>query len=70
MIIDRTHIVGVLRRRGDDATADQAEMSLPPEVDSGADRDLLLRFGVSVHEPCTRPSIDRRDDADRPDAIR
>jgi len=48
--IDKNTIVTMLRERGDDAKAGQAERELPDQVDTDRHGDLLERFGVSPQE--------------------
>lgn len=50
MEIDKNTIVTMLRERGDDAKAGQAERELPDQVDTDRHGDLLERFGVSPQE--------------------
>ncbi len=50
MEIDKNTIVSMLRERGDDAKAGQAERELPDQVDTDRHADVLERFGVSPQE--------------------
>lgn len=46
MQIDKDQIISLLRERGDDAKADQAQQELPGEVDTDKDASLLTKFGI------------------------
>lgn len=46
MQIDKDQIISLLRGRGDDAKADQAEQELPGQVDTEKDSDLLAKLGI------------------------
>jgi hypothetical protein len=48
--IDKNTIVSMLRERGDDDKAGQAERELPDQVDTERHADLLQRFGISPQE--------------------
>ncbi len=50
MQIDKDTVVNMIRERGDDAKAGQAERELPDQVDTDRHADLLERFGVSPQE--------------------
>jgi len=50
MQIDKDTIVNMIRERGDDAKAGQAERELPDQVDTDQHSDLLERFGVNPQE--------------------
>ena len=50
MKIDKSQIADVLASRGDHATAAQADKSLPDQLDTDHDGDLLHRFGVDVSD--------------------
>ena len=50
MEVDKNTIVSMLRERGDDAKAGQAERELPDQVDTDRDADLLGRFGINPQE--------------------
>ncbi|MFC7492545.1 MULTISPECIES: hypothetical protein [unclassified Knoellia] len=47
MEIDRQEIVDELRGRGEDATADRAELELPEVVDTDKHAALLHRLGIN-----------------------
>ena len=46
MQIDKDQIISLLRERGDDAKADQAQQELPGQVDTDRGAGLLAKFGV------------------------
>jgi hypothetical protein len=46
MQIDKDQIVSLLRQRGDDAKADQAQQELPGQVDTEKDSGLLSKLGI------------------------
>jgi len=46
MLIDRSHVLQVLRARGKLAEAEEAERVLPVQIDSERDRQLLLDLGI------------------------
>jgi hypothetical protein len=46
MQIDKDQIISLLRQRGDDAKADQAEQELPGQVDTEKDSGLLSKLGI------------------------
>lgn len=46
MLIDRTHVIQVLRARGKLAEADEADRVLPAQVDTERERQLLLDLGI------------------------
>jgi len=48
MNIDKSQILDLLRSRGDNDQADQAERELPDQVDTDRDGGLLDRFGIDV----------------------
>ena len=48
MNIDKSQILDLLRSRGDNDQADQAERELPDQVDTDRDGGLLERFGIDV----------------------
>ena len=48
--IDKNTIVSMLRERGDDDKAGQAERELPDQVDTDRHADLLERVGISPQE--------------------
>lgn len=50
MQIDKNTVVDMLRERGDDEKAGQAERELPDQVDTDQHADLLERFGVNPQE--------------------
>lgn len=50
MEIDKDTIINLLRERGDDQRAQEAERELPDQVDTDRDRSLLDRFGVDPQE--------------------
>lgn len=46
MQIDKDQIISLLRQRGDDAKAEQAQQELPDQVDTEKDSGLLSRLGI------------------------
>jgi hypothetical protein len=46
MQIDKDQIISLLRERGDDAKADQAQQELPGQVDTDEHADLLSKLGI------------------------
>jgi hypothetical protein len=48
--IDKNTVVSMLRERGDDDKAGQAERELPDQVDTDRHADLLERFGISPQD--------------------
>ena len=46
MEIDKQHIIDLLRKRGDEDKAGQAESDLPDRVDTEKDSGLLSKFGI------------------------
>jgi hypothetical protein len=50
MQIDKDQIIALLRQRGDDAQADQAQQELPGQVDTDQDSGLLAKFGIDPSE--------------------
>jgi hypothetical protein len=48
MNIDKAQIVELLRSRGDNEQADQADLDLPDTVDTDYDGGLLDRFGLNI----------------------
>ena len=50
MQIDKQQILDLLRSRGDQQQADQAEAELPDQVDTDQHADLLSRFGINVQD--------------------
>jgi hypothetical protein len=50
MQIDKDTVVSMIRERGDDAKAGQAERELPDQVDTDQHADLLERFGVNPQD--------------------
>lgn len=46
MQIDKEQIISLLRERGDDAKADQAQQELPSQVDTDQDAGLLSKLGI------------------------
>ena len=46
MKIDKEQIISLLRERGDDAKADQAQQELPGQVDTDRDTGLLAKLGI------------------------
>ncbi len=47
MQIDKQQILQMLRSRGDDAKAGQAESELPDQVDTDQHADLLGKLGIN-----------------------
>lgn len=50
MQLDKAQIVEVLKERGQHQQADQAEQSLPEQVDTDEHGGLLAQHGISVEE--------------------
>jgi hypothetical protein len=50
MQIDKDQILGMLRERGDDQKAQEADRELPDQVDPERDSGLLQRFGIDPQE--------------------
>lgn len=50
MQIDKDQIISLLRQRGDDSNADQAQQELPSQVDTDKDSGLLAKFGIDPSE--------------------
>lgn len=50
MQIDKDQIISLLRQRGDDAKADQAQQELPGQVDTEKDSGLLAKLGIDPSE--------------------
>jgi hypothetical protein len=48
MHIDKAQIIELLKSRGDDAKAGQAEQELPDTVDTDQHKDLLASLGLDV----------------------
>jgi hypothetical protein len=46
MQIDKDQIIALLRERGDDAKAEQAQQELPGQVDTEKDSGLLSKLGI------------------------
>jgi hypothetical protein len=54
MQLDKSMIVDLLRQRGDQQTADQADQELPDQVDTDQHAGLLQRFGLDPAELLAR----------------
>ncbi len=50
MNIDKGQIISMLRERGDDQKADQADQQLPDSVDTDKDKGLLDKLGLDPKE--------------------
>lgn len=50
MEIPKEKILDLLRSRGDDDKAQQADQELPERVDTDAHRDILERLGINPQE--------------------
>jgi predicted PhzF superfamily epimerase YddE/YHI9 len=50
MQIDKNQILDLLREKGQQDQASQAEQELPDQVDTDKNADLLQRFGLSPQE--------------------
>lgn len=50
MQIDKQQILEILRSRGDQDQAQQAEQDLPDQVDTEQHADLLGRFGIDISD--------------------
>jgi hypothetical protein len=48
MQIDKQQIIEMIRSRGDQGQADQAEQELPEQVDTDQHADLLSKFGIDL----------------------
>jgi hypothetical protein len=67
--IDRDHIVQVLRQRGDEEHAREAEQSLPPQVDPAEHADALERLGVNPQNLLDDDPADLEDKLDPDDIV-
>lgn len=47
MQVDRRQVIELMRSRGDDARAQQAEADLPDPLDTSRDAGLLAQYGVT-----------------------
>jgi hypothetical protein len=54
MQLDKNIILDLLRQRGDQQTADQADRELPDQVDTDEHAGLLERFGLNPGELLAR----------------
>jgi hypothetical protein len=54
MEIPKDKIIELLRDRGEDDKAGQADRELPDQVDTGQHADLLSKFGVDPQELAAR----------------
>ena len=50
MQIDKQQIIELLRSRGNQDQADQAQSELPDQVDTDQHADLLSKFGINPEE--------------------
>ena len=50
MEIDKESVLKLIRERGDDEQANQAETELPDQIDTDRDASLLQRFGVDPQD--------------------
>ncbi len=50
MNIDKQQIIDLLRNRGDNDKADQANQELPDQVDTDRDSGLLSKFGINPQD--------------------
>ncbi|KGN32951.1 hypothetical protein N802_16365 [Knoellia sinensis KCTC 19936] len=50
MQIDRQQIVDLLRQRGDEDKATQAESALPEQLDTDKDKDKLSQLGLNPQD--------------------
>lgn len=50
MNIDKNQIISMLRERGEDQKASQAEQELPDSVDTDEHKGLLEKFGLDPQE--------------------
>lgn len=50
MMIDKQQILDLLKQRGDDQAAGQAESELPAQVDTNQDSGLLDKFGIKPED--------------------
>ena len=48
MLLQKQEIIEMLRDNGDVGTAHQAETTLPDEVDTDKDRELLVQQGIDI----------------------
>ena len=50
MQIDKQQILDLLKNRGDQQQAEQAQTELPDQVDTDQHADLLAKFGINPQE--------------------
>jgi hypothetical protein len=50
MEIDKAQIIELLKSRGDDAKAQQAQSDLPDKVDPDKDSGLLEKYGLNAQD--------------------
>lgn len=50
MQIDKSHILDLLKSRGDEQQASQADSELPETVDTEKDSGLLSKFGINPQD--------------------
>jgi hypothetical protein len=55
MEIPKDKILDLLRERGDDGKAGQAEQELPDQVDPERDAGLLAKFGLKPEDVLAKP---------------
>lgn len=56
MQIDKNQIIDMLRSRGDDAKADQADKQLPEKVDTDQHSELLTKVGINPKDLLDGPA--------------
>lgn len=50
MNIDKQQIIDLLKNRGDNDKADQAQQELPDQVDTDQDKGMLDKFGINPQD--------------------
>ena len=50
MEIDKSQVIEMLKSRGDDAKAEQAEGDLPDKIDTDKDSGLLEKYGLNPQD--------------------
>ena len=69
MTIDRNHIVQLLRQRGDEDQAREAERQLPVQVDPAAHADALEQLGLNPQNLLDDDAADLEDKLDPDDIV-
>ena len=57
MNIDKSQIIELLKSRGDDAKAQEAESSLPDKVDTDKHQGLLDSLGLDISDLAKLPGL-------------